>query len=51
MEQVPGAMIHIGNGASADLHQPSYDFDDEAIPYGVALWATLVERKLPKGDA
>ena len=51
MEQVPGAMIHIGNGASADLHQPTYDFDDEAIPYGVALWATLVERKLPKGNA
>jgi hippurate hydrolase len=51
MEQVPGAMIHIGNGASADLHQPNYDFDDEAIPYGVALWATLVERKLPKGNA
>jgi hypothetical protein len=30
---------------------PAYDFDDEAIPYGVALWATLVERKLPKGNA
>jgi hippurate hydrolase len=51
MEQVPGAMIHIGNGASADLHQPNYNFNDEVIPYGVALWATLVESKLPKGHA
>ncbi len=51
MEQIPGAMIHIGNGASADLHQPTYDFNDEAIPYGVALWATLVEQKLAKGVA
>ena len=49
MEQVPGAMIHIGNGASADLHHPGYDFDDAVIPYGVAMWATLVERKLAKG--
>jgi len=51
VELVPGAMINIGNGAGADLHHPAYDFNDEAIPYGVALWATLVERKLPKGNA
>ena len=44
-------MINIGNGDSAELHNPAYDFNDEAIPYGVALWASLVEQKLAKGVA
>jgi hippurate hydrolase len=48
---VPGAMINIGNGPSAELHNPAFDFNDEAIPYGVALWATLVERQLPLATA
>ena len=51
LEHVPGALINIGNGDSAGLHNPAYDFNDAAIPYGVALWATLVERKLAKGVA
>jgi hippurate hydrolase len=51
LEQVSGAMLNIGNGDSAELHNPAYDFNDEAIPYGVALWASLVERKLAKGEA
>ncbi|HQT78588.1 MAG TPA: M20/M25/M40 family metallo-hydrolase, partial [Rhodopila sp.] len=50
MEQVPGAHINLGNGDSAALHNHLYDFNDEAIPYGVALYAGIVERKLPKGD-
>jgi len=50
VEQVPGALINIGNGDSAELHNPAYNFNDAAIPYGVALWATLVERKLAKGQ-
>ena len=49
VEQVPGALISIGNGDGAQLHNPAYDFNDAAIPYGVALWATLVERQLAKG--
>jgi len=49
VEQVPGALINIGNGDGAQLHNPAYDFNDAAIPYGVALWATLVEQKLAKG--
>lgn len=51
MEQVPGAHINLGNGDSAALHNHLYDFNDEAIPYGVALYAGIVEKKLPKGDA
>ncbi len=50
MEQVPGAHINLGNGDSAALHNHKYDFNDEAIPYGVALYGTIVEKKLPKGQ-
>lgn len=46
MEKVPGAYIQLGNGDSADLHNPAYNFNDEATPYGAALFATLVERRL-----
>jgi len=49
MERVPGAHITIGNGETSALHNRGYDFNDEAIPYGVALYAEIVERKLPKG--
>ena len=42
MEQVPGSYIQVGNGPSADLHNPAYNFNDEATPYGAALLATLV---------
>jgi hippurate hydrolase len=50
MEQVPGAHINLGNGDSAALHNHLYDFNDEAIPYGVALYGAIVEKKLPKSD-
>jgi metal-dependent amidase/aminoacylase/carboxypeptidase family protein len=46
MEKVPGAYIQLGNGCSAGLHNPAYNFNDEATPYGAALLATLVERQL-----
>jgi amidohydrolase len=46
MEQVSGAHMLLGNGESAELHHPHYDFNDEAIPYGVALYAAIAEKKL-----
>jgi amidohydrolase len=49
MERVPGAHILLGNGGSAPVHNDQYDFNDEAIPYGVALYAAITGRKLPKG--
>jgi hippurate hydrolase len=49
MELVPGAHINLGNGDTAALHNHLYDFNDEAIPYGVALYGAIVEKKLPKG--
>ncbi len=50
MERVAGAHISIGNGDTAGLHNHRYDFNDEAIPFGAALYAAIVERKLPKGS-
>jgi hippurate hydrolase len=43
----PGAFIWIGNGSSAGLHHPSYNFNDEAIPFGTSYWVKLVETALP----
>jgi amidohydrolase len=51
MERVPGAHISIGNGDTAGVHNHKYDFNDAAIPYGAALYAAIVEKKLPKGTA
>ncbi len=46
LEARPGAFIFIGNGDSAGLHHPAYDFNDEAIPYGVSYWVKLAEEAL-----
>lgn len=46
LEARPGAMIFIGNGDSAGLHHPEYDFNDEIIPIGCTYWARLVETSL-----
>ena len=48
LEARPGAFIFIGNGDSAGLHHPAYDFNDDVIPAGVAFWARLVETAMPK---
>jgi len=42
----PGAFIFCGNGNSAGLHHPAYDFNDEAILYGTSFWIKLVENTL-----
>ena len=43
----PGAVIYIGQGETAGLHHPEYDFNDGIIPAGCSYWATLVETALP----
>jgi amidohydrolase len=47
LEARPGALIFMGNGDTAGLHHPAYDFNDEAIPVGASYWARLVETALP----
>ena len=47
LNERPGAMIWIGNGDSANLHNAAYNFNDEIIPAGVSYWAKLVETAMP----
>ena len=54
LERVPGAYIQIGNGdgeGACEVHNPGYDFNDSALPYGSALFARLVERRLARMTA
>jgi len=45
----PGAYILVGNGDTAAVHHPAYDFNDAAIPAGCSYWAEVVERRMPAG--
>jgi amidohydrolase len=46
LNERPGAFIYVGNGDSAGLHNPKYDFNDEAIPLGTSYWVRLAETAL-----
>jgi hippurate hydrolase len=51
--KVPGCFIRLGQAdgekGAVSVHNPKYDFNDDAIPLGASLWATLVEQELPRG--
>ncbi|TNC12135.1 amidohydrolase [Methylobacterium terricola] len=48
LAHVPGCFVFLGNGEdSAPLHNPTYDFDDAALPHGAAYHVALVRRRLP----
>jgi amidohydrolase len=49
LEERPGAYIFLGNGDTAGVHHPAYDFDDRAIAFGVSYWARLAESAMPTG--
>jgi hippurate hydrolase len=52
LQAVPGAYVWLGQagGPSASgVHSPHYDFNDEVLPIGASLFATLVERRLTDG--
>ncbi len=49
LQRVPGAYIWVGSRkgeSSPSLHHPAFDFNDEALPAGAALLASLAERRL-----
>ncbi len=49
LEERPGAYILVGNGDTAAVHHPEYNFEDEAIPAGCSWWAGIVEERMPVG--
>ena len=47
LNERPGAYILVGNGDTAHVHTPEYNFNDEAIPAGCSWFAEIVEQRLP----
>lgn len=47
LNERPGAYILIGNGDSAPVHHPEYNFNDEAITAGCSWWVELIEQGMP----
>ena len=47
LEERPGAYILVGNGDTAAVHHPKYNFTDDAIPAGCSWWAEIVEQRMP----
>ncbi len=47
LEARPGNIMQIGNGGGAGLHEAGYDFNDAALPHGIAYFRTLIERGMP----
>jgi amidohydrolase len=47
LQERPGAYILVGNGDTADVHSPAYDFNDAIIPAGCSYWVELAEQRMP----
>ena len=47
LEERPGAYILIGNGDTAAVHNPNYNFNDDAVPAGCSWWAEIIEQGMP----
>jgi amidohydrolase len=47
LNERPGAYIFLGNGDTAMVHHPAYNFDDNAIPFGSSWYAGMVEERMP----
>ncbi|AWB48080.1 amidohydrolase [Gemmobacter aquarius] len=47
LNERPGAYIFVGNGDTAMVHHPAYDFDDDVIPFGASWYAGMVEARMP----
>ena len=46
LKKIPGCFAWIGNGASASLHNPKYDFNDTVLTVGSSFLATIAEDRL-----
>ncbi|TIO37855.1 MAG: amidohydrolase, partial [Mesorhizobium sp.] len=49
LTEVPGCFVFLGNGNSAPLHNPAYDFNDEGLLHGARFHAAVVRRRLAAG--
>jgi amidohydrolase len=46
LQACPSAYIQVGNGNTAEVHHPEYNFNDAAILFGASYWAGLVETRM-----
>jgi metal-dependent amidase/aminoacylase/carboxypeptidase family protein len=46
LDHIPGCFVDMGNGNSSPLHNPTYDFNDAALPYGAAFHVAIVRRRV-----
>lgn len=58
LQKRPGAYLWLGQGHAAaegrtepPLHHPCYDFNDDALPYGVRWFCAVAERVLAAGSS
>ena len=52
LQEKPGAYLWLGAGKDGEnpvLHSPRFDFNDAALPYGIALWDAVVGKALSRG--
>jgi amidohydrolase len=47
LNERPGAYIFLGNGDTAMVHHPAYNFDDSAIPFGASWYVGMAEARMP----
>lgn len=50
LQNKPGCFLRLGNGNSAVLHNPAYNFNDDSLTFGAAFWTRLVERYLTETE-
>ena len=53
LNEKPGCYVRLGNGMTGEpggivVHNPLYEFNDEALPHGASFWAMLVEKELAR---
>ena len=47
LNERPGAYIFVGNGDTAMVHHPAYNFDDDVIPFGASWYVGMIEARMP----
>ena len=50
LQKRSGAYLFMGQGPSAGLHHPEYNFNDDVAPFGASFFARLVETAQPVGS-
>ena len=51
LNEVRGCYINLGNGdgeGACEVHNPSYDFNDKALPYGASFFARVIEKRMAR---